>query len=140
MKIKIGKHIIGDNKPCFIIAEMSGNHNMDIKRAIKIVHAAKKSGANAIKIQTYTPDTITLKSNKKDFLLPKNSPWKKYKNLWNLYNYAHTPWSWHKRIFNEAKKLNLEYFSSAFDESSVDFLENLNVSAYKIASAEISIA
>ena len=138
MKIKIGKSIIGDKKNCFIVAEMSGNHNGDIKRAIEIVRAAKKSGADAIKIQTYTADTITIKSNKKDFLLNKGSPWKKYKNLWNLYNHAHTPLSWHKRIFKEAKKLNMEYFSSPFDESSVDFLETLGVSAYKVASPEIN--
>ncbi len=138
MEIKIGKTLIGKNHPCFVVAEMSGNHNNDINQALKIVRAAKRSGANAIKIQTYTADTITLKSNKKDFLISNKSPWKKYKNLWNLYHKAHTPLSWHKKIFEEAKKLNLEYFSSPFDETAVDFLETLDVKAYKIASPEIN--
>ena len=138
MKIKLGNKIIGNNCPCYIIAEMSGNHNGDIKRAIDIVRAAKRSGANAIKLQTYTADTITIKSDNKDFKISNKSPWKKYKNLWNLYNHAKTPMSWHKQIFAEAKKLKLDYFSSAFDETSVDFLESLNVCAYKIASPEIN--
>ena len=138
MELKIGKTFVGTGHPCFIVAEISANHNQSIEKAKKIVKAAKNSGANAIKIQTYTADSITLNSNKKDFKIPKNSPWSKYKNLWNLYNKAHTSRELHKIIFKEAKKLDMEYFSSPFDENSVDFLESLNVGAYKIASPEIN--
>ena len=138
MIVKIGKALIGDNKRSFIIAEMSGNHNSSISKAMKIILAAKNCGANAIKLQTYTPDTITIKSNKKDFQISKKSPWKNKKNLWNLYNYAHTPWSWHKKLFSYAKKIGIEIFSTPFDETAVDFLETLDCKAYKIASSEIN--
>ena len=138
MKIKIGRTYLGDGFPCFVVAEMSGNHGGKISRALKIIHSAKKAGANAIKLQTYTADSITLKSNRKDFIIPKDSPWFKKKNLWNLYKFAHTPIGWHKQLFQEAKKIKLEIFSSPIDESAVDFLEKLNCPAYKIASAEIN--
>lgn len=138
MNINFGKKKIGKNFSSLIVAEMSGNHGGSLKRAINIIKAAKKAGADAIKLQTYTSDTITLKSNKKDFKISKKSPWHKKKFLWNLYNYAHTPWKWHKRLFSEAKKIGLEIFSSPFDETAVDFLENLNCCAYKIASSEIN--
>ena len=138
MKIKIGQIYLGDNLPCFVVAEMSGNHGGKIGRALEIIRLAKKAGANAIKLQTYTADSITLKSNKKDFIISKNSPWFKKKNLWNLYKLAHTPLEWHKRLFNEAKKIKLEIFSSPFDEKAVDFLEELKCPAYKIASPEIN--
>ena len=138
MNIKIGKYIIGKDHPCFIVAEMSGNHNKSLTRAIKIIKAAKRAGANAIKLQTYKADTITLKCKKKDFAIGKSSPWAKSKLMWNLYNNASTPWKWHKKLFHEARKNKLEIFSSPFDESAVDFLENLNCPAYKIASPEIN--
>tara|TARA_B110000238_G_C16117295_1_gene435482 strand:+ start:871 stop:1926 length:1056 start_codon:yes stop_codon:yes gene_type:complete len=138
MNIKFGKTLIGNNKKSFVIAEMSGNHNSSLSKAMKIILAAKKCGACAIKLQTYTADTITIKSNKKDFLIPKNSPWSKKKNLWNLYNYAHTPWAWHKKLFDYANKIGIEIFSSPFDDSAVDLLESLNCKAYKIASSEIN--
>ena len=138
MNIKFGKTLIGHNKKSFVIAEMSGNHNSSLNEAMKIIFAAKKCGASAIKLQTYTADTITIKSNKKDFLIPKDSPWRDKKNLWTLYNYAHTPWAWHKKLFNYANKIGIEIFSSPFDESAVDFLESLNCKAYKIASSEIN--
>jgi len=138
VKIKIGQIYLGHNLPCFVVAEMSGNHNGKISRALKIIHSAKKAGANAVKLQTYTADSITLKSNRKDFIISRDSPWFKKKNLWNLYKFAHTPIEWHKRLFQEAKKIKLEIFSSPFDESAVDFLEKLNCPAYKIASAEIN--
>ena len=138
MKFKIGKTTVGENSPNFIVAELSGNHNGKFQRIKKMIYEAKKAGANAVKLQTYTPDTITLKSNKKDFKIIKNTPWRKKGNLWNLYNSAYTPWHWHKKIFILARKLNLEIFSSPFDESAVDLLESLNCSAYKIASAEIN--
>jgi len=135
---KIGNRQIGNGNPSFVVAELSGNHNGSIKNALDMVYSAKEAGADAIKLQTYTPDTITLKTSKKDFLIGEGSPWSKYKNLWNLYNKAHTPWQWHKEIFTTAKKLGLEVFSSPFDESAVDFLVDLNVSAFKIASPEIN--
>ena len=138
MSFSVGKIRIGENFPSLIVAEMSGNHAGSLKRAINLIKAAKRSGASAIKLQTYTADTITLKSNKKDFLIPKKSPWNNKKNLWNLYDYAHTPWSWHKKLFKEARKIRLEIFSSPFDETAVDFLEKLNCCAYKIASSEIN--
>lgn len=138
IEFKIGNRSIGSKYPTFIIAEMSANHGGNIDDAIELVHAAKRAGADAIKLQTYTADTITINSNKKDFLISKSSPWKNYKNLWNLYNAAHTPWSWHEKIFNESRKLKMEVFSSPFDETAVDFLEKLNVNAYKVASPEIT--
>ncbi len=138
MVFKIGNRLVGDNYNAFVIAEMSANHGGKIETALEIVRAAKSSGADALKLQTYTADTITVNSDKEDFLIQKSSPWHKYKNLWSLYNFAHTPWDWHKEIFNEAKRIGLEVFSSPFDETAVDFLEKLNVPAYKIASPEIT--
>ncbi|GAB5552440.1 MAG: pseudaminic acid synthase [Saprospiraceae bacterium] len=133
---KIGKHTIGQSQNPFIIAEMSGNHNGNIQRALKLVEAAAKSGAHALKIQTYTADTMTI--NQKGGLFEIKDPdslWKG-KNLYELYQEAHTPWEWHQEIFNYAKSLGMLAFSSPFDETAVDFLENLNVPAYKIASFE----
>lgn len=138
MNFQIGRFKIGDNSPTLIVAEMSGNHCGSFDRAIKIIKAAKRAGANAIKLQTYTADTITLKSNKKDFLISKKSPWSHHKNLWNLYNHAYTPWKWQKKIFAKAKNIGLNIFSSPFDEYAVDFLKSLNCCAYKIASSEIN--
>lgn len=138
MNIKINNSIIGKNFPCYIVAEISANHAGSLKRIIQLIREAKKSGANAVKIQTYTADSITLNSYNKDFRISKNSPWKKYKNLWSLYDDAKTPLKWHKKIFEEARKINIDLFASVFDESLVDFLETLKCPAYKIASAEIS--
>ena len=138
MLIKIGKHTLGLGHPTFIVAEMSGNHGGSLDRAIEIVRAAKRAGADAIKLQTYTANTITLNCDFDDFSLPSESPWADSVNLWDLYDKAHTPWEWHEEIFVEARKLSLEVFSSPFDETAVDFLENLNVPAYKIASPEIT--
>ena len=138
MNFQFGKLKIGSKHPCLIVAEMSGNHGGKISRAIKIIHAAKKAGASAVKLQTYSADSITLKSNNKDFIISKDSPWYKKKNLWNLYKYAYTPIEWHKILFQEARNIKLEIFSSPFDEDAVDFLEKLNCPAYKIASPEIN--
>ena len=138
MDFKISNKIIGKNNPTFIIAEMSANHGGKLETALEIVRAAKRAGADAIKLQTYKADTITVNCDKKDFIIPSNSPWSSHKTLWNLYDMAHTPWEWHEIIFEEAKKLNLEIFSTPFDDSAVDFLEELNVPAYKIASPEIT--
>ena len=124
-------------KTPIIIAEMSGNHNGSLKQALKIAKEAAKAGADAIKLQTYTADTITLNSKNRDFIIHDKKTWKK-ERLYNLYKKAHTPWSQHKKIFNLAKKLNIVCFSSPFDETAVDFLEKLNTPIYKIASFEIT--
>ena len=137
MNISIKEKKIGLNHKPFIIAEMSGNHNQSLDRALKIVDAAAKSGVHAIKLQTYTPDTITLNIKDREFLIKdKNSLWSG-KSLYDLYEEAHTPWDWHEPIMNHANDLGLICFSSPFDDSSVEFLEELNVPAYKIASPEI---
>jgi N-acetylneuraminate synthase/pseudaminic acid synthase len=134
----LGKHLIGPSSRAFIIAEVSGNHNGSLDTAMKILREAKKSGADAIKLQTYTPDTITLKSDLPDFKINKDSSWAEYKSLWDLFESAYTPWEWHPMLFEEAHRLGMEIFSSPFDESAVDFLEELNVVAYKVASPEIN--
>lgn len=136
--IQIGKAKLGIGCPVFLVAEMSGNHGGSLDRAIEIVRAAKRAGANAIKLQTYTADTITIKSDREDFCIPAKSPWAESCTLWDLYQKAHTPWDWHEAIFCEAHKLGLEVFSSPFDESAVQLLESLDSSAYKIASPEIT--
>ena len=135
---KIGQTKIGNGEKCFIVAELSGNHAGNLKRAKKLILEAKKAGADAVKLQTYTADTITLNSNNKDFKIKESSPWKIKKNLWSLYKEAHTPWKWHKPLFLYAKKIRIEIFSSPFDESAVNLLEKLKCPAYKIASAEIN--
>ena len=124
-----------NNKP-FIIAEMSGNHNKSLERAKEIVKVAASTGVHAIKLQTYTPDTMTIDHRGGLFdIRDKNSLWFG-RNLYELYREAHTPWEWHKPLFEYAKKLGLSYFSTPFDDTSVDFLESLNVPCYKIASFE----
>ena len=138
MEIQIGKHILGKGRPTFIVAEMSGNHGGSLQKALAIVHAAKRAGADAIKLQTYTADTITLKSDKEDFRILSSSPWSSHSTLWELYSKAYTPWEWHETIFKEARKIGIEIFSSPFDESAVELLESLNVAIYKIASPEIT--
>ncbi len=133
---QIGKHIIGAAHKPFVIAEMSGNHNQSLDRALEIVDAAAKSGVHAIKLQTYTADTITLDVQDGDFFISDpNSLWKGT-SLHKLYQQAYTPWEWHKPIFDHAHKLGVEVFSSPFDETAVDFLEELGVPCYKIASFE----
>jgi len=136
--IQIGKVLLGDDHPCLIVAEISGNHGGKIENAIELIHEAKKAGADAVKLQTYKGNTITLNCKRKDFLIPKDSPWASYGNLYDLYNHAHTPWEWHSRLFHEAKKVGLEIFSSPFDLTAVQFLQELNVPAFKIASPEIN--
>ena len=134
--ITIKGHNIGrDHKP-YIIAELSGNHNQSLERALDIVKAAASAGAHAIKLQTYTADTITIDHQGGLFdITDPDSPWHG-RNLYALYQEAHTPWEWHKEIFNLANALGMAAFSSPFDETAVDFLESLDVPAYKIASFE----
>ena len=131
--IKIGNYSIGETNAPFIIAEMSGNHNQSIERAFQIVDAAAKAGAHAIKLQTYTADTITVKGALQ--IQDEGSLWKG-RELYDLYSEAYTPWEWHKPIFDYAISLGLIAFSSPFDITAVDFLESLDVPAYKIASFE----
>ena len=134
--IHIGQRAIGANHAPFIIAEMSGNHNQSLERALEIVDAAAAAGAHALKLQTYTADTITLNVRNKDFLIDDK------KSLWDgsylheLYQKAYTPWEWHQPIMERAQQHGMVCFSSPFDETAVDFLESLNVPAYKIASFE----
>ena len=134
--ILIAGRSIGINSPPFIIAEMSGNHNQSLSRALEIVDAAAKTGAHALKIQTYTADTMTLDLDEREFFI--SDP----KNLWTgtslykLYEQAHTPWEWHKPIFDRCREHGMIGFSTPFDNTAVDFLEELNVSCYKIASFE----
>ncbi len=125
------------NKNCFIIAEMSANHCGDIEIAKETIRAAKRAGANAVKIQTFTSDTITLNCRHDDFKLKKGSLWEN-KYLYELYDEAHLPWEWHKELFDLAKKEEIIIFSSPFDKTAVDFLEKLNCPIYKIASFEIT--
>lgn len=136
-EIQIGNRKVGGDNPCMIVAELSGNHNGDYNRAIEIVHAAKEAGADAVKLQTYTADTITIDCDKPWFMTPGDGLWAG-RTLHDLYEEAYTPWEWHQGIMEEAHKLGMECFSSPFDPTAVDYLENLNVPAYKIASFEIN--
>ena len=132
----IGNYTISrENKP-FIVAEMSGNHNQSLDRALKIVEAAAKAGAHMLKLQTYTADTITINSKNNEFFINNSKSLWKGKSLYDLYKQAHTPWEWHEKIIKRSNELGILCFSSPFDETAVDFLEKLNVPAYKIASFE----
>lgn len=134
--VKIQDKSVGNGHSPFIIAEMSGNHNQSLAKAMEIVDAAASSGAHAIKLQTYTPDTMTIdKSDNEFFISDPKSLWKG-ESLYNLYKIAHTPWEWHAPIMARAKERGIICFSTPFDASSVDFLETLEVPAYKIASFE----
>lgn len=134
--IKINKKVISKSNYPFIIAEMSGNHKKSLKRALKIVDIAADSGANAIKLQTFKPEKVTLNLKSQDFIInDKTSPWYK-KKIFKLFQEAYTPWEWHKEIFQKAKSRGLEFLSTPFHEEAVDFLEKLNVPCYKVASFE----
>ncbi len=134
--IKIGNREIGRHHAPFIIAEMSGNHNQSIERALEIVEAAAKTGVHALKIQTYTPDTMTLDIDEREFHISDPKSLWAGTSLYKLYGQANTPWEWHKPIFERARQLGLIAFSTPFDETAVDFLESLDVPCYKIASFE----
>ncbi len=134
--ICIADCLIGRDQAPFIIAEMSGNHNQSLERALEIVEAAARSGVHALKIQTYTPDTMTLDLSEGEFFVSDPSSLWKGTSLYKLYQEAHTPWEWHKPIFERARERGIIPFSTPFDETAVDFLENLDVPCYKIASFE----
>lgn len=135
-EFRIGKHMIGEGHPCFCVAEMSGNHLQDYHRAVEIIHAAKEAGADAVKLQTYTADSLSLNCDNEYFQI--------HGGLWDgmteyqLYQQAYTPWEWQPALKEEAEKLGMECFSSPFDAASVEFLEKHRMPAYKIASYEIN--
>ena len=135
--MKIDNYIINSQSPVFIIAELSANHNGSLETAIETIKAAKRAGADAIKFQTYTADTLTLDVKNDDFKIKGGTLWDD-KYLYELYNEAYTPWDWHQQLFDIANQEGLVCFSSPFDKTAVDFLEKLNVPAYKIASFEIT--
>ena len=134
--IKLGKHVINDNNPPFLIAEISANHNQSLTRIFRIIDEISKSGADAVKIQTYTPESMTLNIRTKEFIIKdKSSPWKN-QSLFDIYKKGSTPYNWHRKIFDYAKKKKILCFSTPFDDNAVDFLEKLNVPFYKVASYE----
>lgn len=134
--MRIGPRNIGADAPPFVIAEMSGNHNQSLERAMAIIDAAAAAGAHAIKFQTYTPDTMTLALTHEEFAVPTANALWSGKSLHQLYQEAHTPWEWHGTLFEHARRRGLIAFSTPFDETAVDFLETLNAPCYKIASFE----
>ena len=134
--IEISSKRIGSGYPTYIIAEMSANHNQDFDQAVKIIEAAKEAGADAIKLQTYTPDTLTIDCDNEYFCIGKGTIWEG-RNLYDLYGEAYTPWDWQPRLKEMAVDLGLDLFSTPFDHTAVDFLEQMDVPAYKIASFEI---
>jgi pseudaminic acid synthase len=134
-QIEIGKRIIGPGHPTYVIAEVSANHGQRFEQAVAIVRAAKEAGADAVKLQTYTADTITIACNRPEFLI-KGTLWEG-RNLHDLYREAYTPWEWQPRLSEIARGLGMDLFSSPFDATAVDFLESMNVPAYKLASFEL---
>jgi pseudaminic acid synthase len=133
---KIESHPIGKGNPTYCIAEISANHNQNFDEAVSLIQAAKKAGADAIKLQTYTPDTITIDCDNKYFRVGKGTLWEG-RNLYELYKEAYTPWEWQPELKQIANDLGLDFFSTPFDRSAVDFLEEIDVPAYKIASFEL---
>ena len=132
--MKIGDRIVGPGHPVFIIAEMSGNHNQKIENAYKLIDVAVEAGVDAVKLQTYTPDTLTIDCDKKWFQI-KGSAWDG-NNLYKLYGDAYTPWDWQPKLKKYAEDKGIMLFSTPFDNTAVDFLEKMNVAVYKVASFE----
>ena len=132
----LGGRGVGAGSAPLVIAEMSGNHNQSLERAFEIVDAAAQSGAHALKIQTYTAETMTIDIREREFFISDEKSLWKGESLFDLYKKAYTPWEWHEAIFDRAKKHKMLAFSTPFDRTAVDFLENLNVPCYKIASFE----
>ncbi len=135
-QIKIGNRSIGPGHPVYVVAELSANHNQDFEQAVRIVQAAKQAGVDAIKLQTYTPDTITIASDRAEFRIKGGTLWDG-RNLHDLYGEAYTPWEWQPKLQKVAGDLGLDFFSAAFDASAVDFLEKMSVPVHKIASCEL---
>src|SRR5437867_1274645 len=127
---------IGVLEPTYIVAELSANHNQSFQEAVRILHAAKDAAADAVKLQTYTPDTMTLRSDAPHFRIGKGTIWEG-RNLYDLYGEAYTPWEWQPKLKVIADDLGIDLFSTPFDFSSVDFLEEMRVPAYKVASFEL---
>lgn len=136
-ELEINGHKIGPGSPVYIIAEMSANHGRSFEQAVRILYAAKEAGANALKLQTYTPDTMTLRCDSAAFRLGDSTPWPGC-TLYDLYEEAHCPWAWQPKLKSIADVVGIDLFSSAFDATAVDFLETFNVPAYKVASFEIT--
>lgn len=136
MNFRIGNREIGPGNPAYIIAEMSANHAGSLEHAKEIIRAAKEAGADCVKIQTYTADTITMDCDNEYFKI-KSGPWQKDNTLYELYGKANTPWEWHKELKEEAERVGIDFFSTPFDFTAVDFLEELGVEFYKIASPEM---
>jgi len=134
--IKINNRKIGPSHPVYIIAEMSANHNQDFEAAVELIRIAKDCGVDAIKIQTYTPDTITLDCDNEYFRIGKGTIWEG-RTLYDLYSEAYTPWEWHPKLKKIANELGLDFFSTPFDSTAVDFLEEMDVPVHKIASFEL---
>ncbi len=134
--VAINRNVVGVGHPTYVIAELSANHNQNFEQAVRIIAEAKRAGADAIKLQTYTADTITMKSNKEYFRVGGGTLWDG-RFLHDLYNEAYTPWDWQPRLKQVAEDLGLDLFSSPFDPTAVDFLEKMNVPAYKVASFEL---
>jgi len=134
--LQIGDRKVGPGYPTYIVAEMSANHNHNYDAAVDIIKAAKASGADAVKLQTYTPDTMTIESDAKSFLIPGGNTWAG-QTLYDLYKQAYTPWEWQPKLKAVADEIGIGFFSTAFDLSSVDFLEDMGVDVYKIASFEL---
>lgn len=132
----LADRVIGPDGPCFVVAELSANHNGSLERALATVRAAADAGADAIKLQSFRPDTITIRSDRPEFVVPGTGPWAG-QTLYDLYEEAHLPWEWHAPLFEEANRRGIVAFSTPFDHSSVDLLESLDAPAYKIASFEL---
>jgi pseudaminic acid synthase len=134
--LTIGDRQVGSGQPVYIVAELSANHNQDFNRAVRLIQVAKESGADAVKLQTYTPDTITIRSDRECFQIRGGTLWDG-RTLHDLYGEAYTPWDWQPKLKQVADDLGLGFFSSVFDSTAVDFLESMSVSAYKVASCEL---
>jgi len=134
--MRIGSRQVGSGKPIYVVAELSANHNQDFKEAVRLIQAAKDAGADAVKLQTYTPDTLTIKSDKEYFRIKGGTLWDG-RTLYDLYDKAYTPWEWQPKLKSIANELGLDLFSTAFDSSAVDFLEQMGVPVHKVASPEI---
>jgi N-acetylneuraminate synthase len=134
--IQIGKRSIGPGHPVYIVAEISANHRQDFDEAVRLIHAAKEAGADAVKLQTYTPDTLTIDCRTEHFCHGKGSLWKN-RSLYELYQSAYMPWEWQPKLKKVAEEIDIDFFSTAYDSSSVDFLEGMDIPAYKIASFEL---